>query len=84
VDLSTAPLWCLLTARNTGLDKFHHRSGTPALGESYFTIGKTEMALAEFKLLLQPDPSAQSYAFMGLCYRHLGKCDEAKQYLQQG
>jgi len=55
-----------------------------ALGESYFTIGKTEVALEEFKLLLQLDPSAQSYAFMGLCYRHLGKFDEAKQYLQQG
>lgn len=55
-----------------------------ALGESYFTVGKVPNALEEFKALLQLDPSAQSYAFMGLCYRHLGKFDEAKQYLNQG
>ena len=54
-----------------------------ALGESYFTIGKTEAALEEFKSLLQLDSSSQSYAFMGLCYRHLGKFEEAKQYFQR-
>jgi len=55
-----------------------------ALGESYFTTGKTEEALEEFRTVLQLDPSPSSYAFMGLCYRHLGKFDEAKQYLQMG
>ncbi len=55
-----------------------------ALGESYFTVGKVTEALKEFKSLLQLDPSARSYAFMGLCYRHLGKFDEAKEYLHQG
>ncbi len=55
-----------------------------ALGESYFTVGKVEKALQEFRLLLELDPSAGSYAFMGLTYRHLGKFDEAKHYLNQG
>ncbi len=55
-----------------------------ALGESYFTVGKVDKALQEFKLLLELDPSAGSYAFMGLSYRHLGKFDEAKHYLNQG
>jgi len=55
-----------------------------ALGESYFTTGKTEEALEEFRTVLQLDPSPSSYAFMGLCYRHLGKFDEAKQFLQMG
>lgn len=55
-----------------------------ALGESYFTVGKVDKALQEFKLLLELDPSAGSYAFMGLTYRHLGKFDEAKHYLNQG
>lgn len=55
-----------------------------ALGESYFTIGQIEKALAEFKALLQLDPSAQAYAYMGLSYRHLGQFDEAKRFLNEG
>jgi len=54
-----------------------------ALGESYFTVGKTDKALEEFKTLVSLDPSPRSYVFMGLCYRHLGKYDEAKRYLKQ-
>jgi tetratricopeptide (TPR) repeat protein len=54
-----------------------------ALGESYFTIGKVDKALEEFKTLISLDPSPRSYVFMGLCYRHLGKYDEAKRYLKQ-
>ena len=54
-----------------------------ALGESYFTIGKTDQALQEFTTLVALDPSPRSYVFMGLCYRHLGQFNEAKRYLQQ-
>ena len=55
-----------------------------ALGESYFMSGKTEKAIDEFKTLIELDPSARSYAFMGLSYRHLGRFDEARKYFQQG
>jgi tetratricopeptide (TPR) repeat protein len=55
-----------------------------ALGESYFMSGKTEKAIDEFKALIAIDPSARSYAFMGLSYRHLGRFDEAKKYFQEG
>jgi tetratricopeptide (TPR) repeat protein len=55
-----------------------------ALGESYFMSGKTEKAIEEFKALIALDPSAASYAFMGLSYRHLGRFDEARKYFQEG
>jgi len=55
-----------------------------ALGESYFMSGKTEKAIEEFKALIALEPSAGSYAFMGLSYRHLGRFDEAKKYFQEG
>ena len=55
-----------------------------ALGESYFMSGKTEKAIDEFKALIAVEPSAGSYAFMGLSYRHLGRFDEAKKYFQEG
>jgi len=55
-----------------------------ALGESYFMSGKEEKAIEEFKNLIEVDPSARSYAFMGLSYRHLGRFDEARKYFQQG
>ena len=55
-----------------------------ALGESYFMSGKTEQGIEEFKKLTELDPSARSYAFLGLSYRHLGRFDEAKEYFQQG
>lgn len=55
-----------------------------ALGESYFMAGKVDKAIEEFKALIQTEPSARSYAFLGLSYRHLGRFDEAKQYFQQG
>lgn len=54
-----------------------------ALGESYFTIGKVDKALEEFKILVSVDPSPRSYVFMGLCHRHLGQYEEAKRYLKQ-
>ncbi|HXJ85410.1 MAG TPA: tetratricopeptide repeat protein [Candidatus Binatia bacterium] len=55
-----------------------------ALGESYFMSGKTEKAIEEFKNLIALDPSARSYAFMGLSYRHLGRFEEATKYFNAG
>jgi tetratricopeptide (TPR) repeat protein len=55
-----------------------------ALGESYFMSGKTEKAIEEFNTLVGLDPSARSYTFLGLSYRHLGRFDEARKYFQQG
>ena len=55
-----------------------------ALGESYFMSGKVDSAVAEFKRLIELDPSAASYAFMGLSYRHLGRFDEALKYFNDG
>ena len=55
-----------------------------ALGESYFMSGKTEKAIEEFEKLIALDPSARSYAFLGLSYRHLGRFEEAKKYFQEG
>ena len=55
-----------------------------ALGESYFMAGRIEKAIDEFKKLLSIENSARSRAFLGLCYRNLGRFDEAKQSFQQG
>lgn len=55
-----------------------------ALGESYFISGRVEKAIEEFKTLIELDPSARSYAFMGLSYRQLGRFDEARKYFQEG
>jgi tetratricopeptide (TPR) repeat protein len=55
-----------------------------ALGESYFMSGKAEKAIEEFKALIEADPSARSYAFMGLSYRHLGQFDQARKYFEAG
>ena len=55
-----------------------------ALGESYFMAGKDEKAIEVFKQLIELDPSASSYAFMGLSYRHLGRFDEARKYFEAG
>src|SRR6266576_6206018 len=55
-----------------------------ALGESYFMSGRAEKAIDEFKTLIAIDPSARSYAFMGLSYRHLGRFEEATKYFSEG
>lgn len=55
-----------------------------ALGESYFMSGRTDKAIATFNQLIQLEPSARSYAFMGLSYRHLGRFDEARKYFEEG
>lgn len=55
-----------------------------ALGESYFMAGKADKAIDEFQALIDLDPSARSYTFMGLSYRHLGRFDEARKYFEEG
>jgi tetratricopeptide (TPR) repeat protein len=55
-----------------------------ALGESYFMSGRAEKAVEEFKQLTELEPTARSYAFLGLCYRQLGRFDEAQKYFQEG
>ena len=55
-----------------------------ALGESYFSAGNIPKATEEFKKLIEIDPSASSYAFMGLCYRHLNRFDDARKYFEEG
>ncbi len=55
-----------------------------ALGESYFMSGKVDKAIEEFKHLIELDPSARSYAFLGLCYRQLGRFDQARKYFEEG
>src|SRR5207245_397363 len=69
----------------SGIKIAHKRADLrAALGESYFMSGKVEKAIDEFKLLIDLDPSARSYAFLGLSYRHLGRFDEARKYFQEG
>ena len=55
-----------------------------ALGESYFMSGKAEKAIEVFNELVQVDPTARSYAFLGLSYRHLGRFEEARKYFAKG
>lgn len=55
-----------------------------ALGESYFMAGKVDNAVSEFQKLIELNPAAASYAFMGLSYRHLGRFDEALKYFNEG
>jgi tetratricopeptide (TPR) repeat protein len=55
-----------------------------ALGICYFATGKIAKAKDIFQALLEVNRSARSYALMGLCYRYLGRFDEAEKYLAQG
>ncbi len=55
-----------------------------ALGESYFMTDRVEKAVEEFKFLVALNPSAPSYAALGLSYRHLGRFDESRKYFQEG
>jgi len=55
-----------------------------ALGECYFIAGKVDKAIEVFGKLIEIDPSARSYAFLGLTYRHLGRFDEARKYFAEG
>jgi tetratricopeptide (TPR) repeat protein len=55
-----------------------------ALGECYFMVGKAEEAKRTFQSLIEVEPTATSYTFMGLWYRHQGQFDEATKYFEQG
>jgi len=55
-----------------------------ALGECYFTTGKLDRAAQEFQTLIQLDPSARSYVFMGLSFRHQGRYEEARKLFNEG
>ena len=55
-----------------------------ALGECYFMTGKVGEAKQVFQALIDAQPAASSYAFMGLWYRHEGQFDEAKKYFARG
>lgn len=55
-----------------------------ALAESYYKSDKIEKAIEAFKQLVAIEPSARSYAYLGLSYAYLGRFDEAKQSFQNG
>lgn len=55
-----------------------------ALGESYYSAGRIADAYRQFRLLIQLDPSASSYAFMGLYYLHQGQFADAQKYFRMG
>ena len=55
-----------------------------ALGESYFMTDRVEKSVEEFKVLVSLNPSAPSYAALGLSYRHLGRFDESRKNFQEG
>lgn len=55
-----------------------------ALGEGYFMAGRADKAIDQFKKLIELDPAARSYAFLGLSYRRLGRFDEARRHFEEG
>ncbi|HEY6375658.1 MAG TPA: tetratricopeptide repeat protein [Edaphobacter sp.] len=55
-----------------------------ALGESYYKSDKIDKSIEEFKKVIEIEPSARSYAFLGLSHTYLGRFDEAKQDFQNG
>lgn len=55
-----------------------------ALGECYYGAGKIQQAFDEFSQLVQLDPSASSYAFMGLFYLHQGQFGKAQESFKSG
>jgi tetratricopeptide (TPR) repeat protein len=46
--------------------------------------GKADKAIEEFKKLVDLEPSARSYTFIGLAYRHLGRFEDARKYFEDG
>jgi tetratricopeptide (TPR) repeat protein len=55
-----------------------------ALGESYFQADKVDKASESFLKLIKLDPTARSYAYLGISFLNLGRFNDAKQYFQDG
>jgi tetratricopeptide (TPR) repeat protein len=55
-----------------------------ALGESYFQADKVDKASESFLKLIKLDPTARSYAYVGISFLNLGRFNDAKQYFQDG
>ncbi len=55
-----------------------------ALGECYFRSGRMNQAIDAFKQVLAADPSARSYAFLGMSYQHLEQLDDARREYMKG
>jgi tetratricopeptide (TPR) repeat protein len=55
-----------------------------ALGECYLLSGRPGKAVEEFNKAIAIEPSALSYALLGLAYQRLGRYDEAKQNYERG
>ncbi len=55
-----------------------------ALGESYLMTERTDKAVEEFTQIIATEPSAPSYALLGISYQRLGRFDEAKQSFLEG
>jgi tetratricopeptide (TPR) repeat protein len=55
-----------------------------ALGECYLVSGRPGKAVEEFNKVIAIEPSASSYALLGLAYQRLGRYEEAKQNYEHG
>jgi tetratricopeptide (TPR) repeat protein len=55
-----------------------------ALGECYLLSGRPGKAVEEFEKVAAAEPSAPSYALLGLAYQRLGRYEEAKQNYEHG
>jgi tetratricopeptide (TPR) repeat protein len=53
-----------------------------SLAECLFHAGQMDKAIDQFTALLQIEPSARAYSFLGLANTHLGRFDEAAQDFQ--
>jgi tetratricopeptide (TPR) repeat protein len=54
------------------------------LGECYFKSDKVDKAIDQFTQVIDTEPSARAYAFLGLSYLFLGRFDEAKRNFEKG
>ena len=55
-----------------------------SLGESYFKSDKTDKSIQVFIKLIEVQPSARAYSFLGLSNTYLGRFEEAKRDFQHG
>jgi tetratricopeptide (TPR) repeat protein len=54
------------------------------LGEAYFKSNQVDKAIDELAKVIAIEPTARSYAFLGLSYEFLGRFDEARRSFQNG